>query len=75
MRRLLLATALLTAGLMGSTPASATVDCPPIGPVPGYGPVCTAQCVLNAVDGPPNPPPPRELVQRLIDLVTVVCPR
>lgn len=47
MRRLLLL-ALAAAALTAAAPAaSANPYCDDVGPVPGYGPVCTATCVLG----------------------------
>ena len=28
-------------------PAQASLTCPDLGPVPGYGPVCTVECALG----------------------------
>ena len=50
MRRLsLLVLAAAAAGpLLAGAPARANVYCADLGPVPGYGPVCTVRCALKA---------------------------
>ena len=69
MRRtaLLLAAGLTVAGLAPS--AQASLYCSDLGPVPGYGPVCTVKCVLGA-DPQVDPKDVRGTLQSLV----VVCP-
>jgi hypothetical protein len=52
-----------------SSPAGASLYCADLGPVPGFGPVCTARCVLGAVD-----PDVKDPVGTVVGVVTVVCP-
>jgi hypothetical protein len=48
MPRRLLAVLATAGALAASAPAShASVTCPPVGPVPGYGPVCTVTCAAQ----------------------------
>lgn len=70
MRRTLALLAIAAAASFGtSSPAGASLYCPDLGPLPGYGPVCTVRCVLGATD--PNVKDP---VGTVMGLVTVVCP-
>ena len=45
MRRFLV---LLPLAAAFATPAHASITCADLGPVPGYGPVCTVECLLAA---------------------------
>jgi hypothetical protein len=63
MRPLLLAAALLAAGVPAAT---ASPYGRPVGPVPGYGPVCTVQCVAGSV--------PAEVDPKDLGALVPVCP-
>lgn len=65
----LLIAAAAAASLATSSPASASLYCSDLGPVPGYGPVCTVKCVLGA-DPEVNPKDVGATLRSLI----VVCP-
>lgn len=69
MRRsaLLLAAGIAVAGLAPA--AEASLYCSDLGPVPGWGPVCTVKCVLGA-DPEVNPKDVRATLQSLV----IVCP-
>ena len=47
MRAFLAVAALSAAVATFATPATASPYCADLGPVPGYGPVCTVRCVLG----------------------------
>lgn len=61
--------ALVTAAAAASfaAPAGASIYCSDLGPVPGYGPVCTVKCVLA------HDPTPID-VKRLGESLSIVCP-
>lgn len=69
MRRIAL---LLAAGLAVGTlapAAQASIYCSDLGPVPGWGPVCTVKCVLGA-DPQVNPKDVKGTLRSLV----IVCP-
>lgn len=72
MRRLALA---LVAGAALATvaapSANASIYCSDLGPVPGYGPVCTVKCVLGHQGGPVNVKDP---IGTLHSYVVIMCP-
>lgn len=47
MRRLLLAAAVAATAASFAPSASASIYCSDLGPVPGWGPVCTVKCVAG----------------------------
>ena len=65
MRRLLLLV-LAAAPLLATAPARANVYCADLGPVPGYGPVCTVRCAMTAVPEEVDPSP-KDLVRGMLD--------
>jgi hypothetical protein len=54
---LFLAAATATALLSSAPGAQASVTCEDVGPVPGYGPVCTVTCALKTQVDPAGPRP------------------
>ena len=72
MRRLaltLVAGAALTT-FAAPSPANASLYCSNLGPVPGYGPVCTVKCILGhdfQVD-------PKDVKGTLVSVLVIVCP-
>lgn len=71
MRRRLALALVAGAALASVAPAAnASLTCPDLGPVPGYGPVCTVRCVLGH-EGNVNIKDP---VGTLHSLVVIMCP-
>lgn len=50
MRRFSLLLVASAAAASFAAPANASLYCRDLGPVPGYGPVCTVQCFLGQAD-------------------------
>lgn len=69
----LLIAAAAAASLATSSPASASLYCSDLGPVPGYGPVCTVKCVLGSTEVPPEVNP-KDPIGTVADIVLIVCP-
>lgn len=65
----LLLTAAAAATLFSSSPANASIYCQDLGPLPGWGPVCTARCVMG-VQPEVNPKDAAATLRSLI----VMCP-
>lgn len=55
---------------LAPAPANASLYCQDLGPVPGYGPVCTVRCIL----GHQSNIDPKDIRGTVISLVTIVCP-
>lgn len=71
MRRTSLALLAAVAATSFLTPAAeASIYCSDLGPVPGYGPVCTVKCVLGAAPGIVDPKDIKGTIGRL----AIVCP-
>jgi hypothetical protein len=65
----LLLTAAAAASFASASPANATVNCQDLGPLPGWGPVCTVRCAMT-VQPEVNPKNAGETLRSLI----VMCP-
>lgn len=62
----------LVAGVAAASfaaPAQASLTCRDLGPVPGYGPVCTVQCLLGGADVDV-----KDVKGTVMSIVGVVCP-
>lgn len=69
MRRLALALVAGAAVASLAPAADASLTCRNLGPVPGWGPVCTVQCALGAADVDV-----RDVRGTVESLIFVVCP-
>lgn len=68
-RRLALGLVAVSAAASLAAPAQASLYCSPIGPVPGYGPVCTVKCLLGGADVDV-----KDVEGTVMSIVGVACP-
>jgi hypothetical protein len=54
--------------------AEASITCSDWGPLPGYGPVCTARCVAGSVDTDPSQVNPKDPIRTVAGIVVIDCP-
>ncbi|HEX8003754.1 MAG TPA: hypothetical protein VF519_13780 [Mycobacteriales bacterium] len=69
MRRTALALTAAAAFATLAPAADASLYCSDLGPVPGYGPVCTVKCVLYGAEVNVKDP-----VGSVLSIVRIVCP-